>query len=346
MTPLELLAPDQRAVLELVVRQDRSYGELSELLGIPEREVRDRAEAALRSLAGEPSDPSVDTGRIADWLLGQQPDRAAAATADRVRSSGPARAWAATVADRLREIGGERVPVVPGPSDEAAPAPRPRPLREARPAAATPAAAARRAADEPRPTARSSAPAPVASRLGGALLIGAVVLILVALLVWPVNLLGLGGDDSPTPSAKAQATPTATATAGSLASQATGNDIVLTGAGTTAKAEGLMRLFKSDKGAVQFAIGVQGVPNNAKNESYAVWFTGKGKPSKLLGFPQTQVTNGVLTVGGPTKADSKAFPTWFATYDKVLITRETTGKPKQPGPVVVQGTLPHGKTAN
>jgi hypothetical protein len=337
MTPLELLAPDQRAVLELVVRQDRSYGELSELLGIPEREVRDRAEAALRSLAGEPADPSVDTGRIADWLLGQQPDRAAAATAERVGSSEPARAWASTVADRLREIGGERVPEVPGParSRADAPAPRPRPLREPRPAGA-----------DARPAARSSASAaaPAASRLGGALLIGATVLILVAVLVWPVNLLGLGGDDSPSSSsANAQPTPTATATAGTLASQATGNDIVLTGAGTNAKAEGLMRLFKSDKGAVQFAIGVQGVPNNAKSESYAVWFTGKGKPPKLLGFPQTQVTNGVLTVGGPTKADQGSFPAWFATYDKVLITRETTGKPKQPGPVVVQGTLPHGK---
>jgi hypothetical protein len=172
----------------------------------------------------------------------------------------------------------------------------------------------------------------------------------VALLVWPVNLLGLGGGDSGTTtatSAKAQATPapTATATPGSIAAQATGNDIVLTGVGSTAKAEGLMRLFKSAKGVVQFAIGAQGIPNNAKGESYAVWFTRKGSAPKLLGFPQTQVTNGVLTVGGPTKADENAFPSWFATYDKVLITRETSGKPKQPGPIVVQGTLPHGKTA-
>src|SRR5215212_7857770 len=143
MTPLELLAPDQRAVLELVVRQDRSYGELSELLGMPEREVRDRAEAALVSLAGEPADASIDTGRIADWLLGQQPERAAAATAERVASSEPARAWASAVAERLREIGGERVPAVPAGGDR--PAPRPRPLREA---------AAPRAA-----TARASAPA-------------------------------------------------------------------------------------------------------------------------------------------------------------------------------------------
>src|SRR4051812_22803638 len=140
MTPLARLAPDQRAVLELVIRQGRSYGELSELLGIPEREVRDRAESALRSLAGDPADLSVDAGRIADWLLGQQTERAAAATAERVAASEPARAWAATVAERLREVGGERVPAVPGDGVDA-PAPRPRPLREPRPAAASPTAA-------------------------------------------------------------------------------------------------------------------------------------------------------------------------------------------------------------
>jgi hypothetical protein len=344
MTPLALLAPDQRAVLELVIRQDRSYGELSELLGIPEREVRDRAEAALRSLAGAPADPSVDTGRIADWLLGQQTERAATATSESVAASEPARTWAAAVAERLREVGGERVPEAPG-GAPSAPAPRPRPLRAPGAAAANgPVASA--GGDTHGGTAT-----PNVSRTGGAVLIGVVVLILVALLVWPVNLLGLGGGDSgttTTTSAKAQATPapTATATPGSIASQATGNDIVLTGVGTTAKAEGLMRLFKSKKGVVQFAIGAQGIPNNAKGESYAVWFTRQGSPPKLLGFPQTQVTNGVLTVGGPTKADERAFPSWFATYDKVLITRETSGKPKQPGPIVVQGTLPHGKTVN
>jgi hypothetical protein len=318
-----------------VLRQDRSYGELSELLGIPEREVRERAESALRALAGDPEDATVDTGRIADWLLGQQNERAAAATAERVGSSEPARAWATTVAERLREVGGERVPEVPGAQPAAAadrPAPRPRPLREA-PATERPAS----------PAAQSAAPR--ASKAGGAILLGVVVLVLLAILVWPVNLLGLGGDDAPTTAATAQ--PSATATpAGSIASQATGNDIVLTGTGSNAKAEGLMRLFKSDAGAVQFAIGAQGVPNNAKQESYAVWFTGKGKAPRLLGFPQAQVTNGVLTVGGPTKADEKKFPAWFATYDKVLITRETKAKPAQPGATVLQGTLPHGRTGN
>ena len=112
MTPLDTLAPDQRAVLELVLRQGRSYGELSELLAIPEREVRARADAGLRALAGEPSG-AVDSGRIADWLLGQQPDAEAERTRAAVARSPDAREWAAKAADRLGELGGA-VPSVIG----------------------------------------------------------------------------------------------------------------------------------------------------------------------------------------------------------------------------------------
>jgi Sigma-70, region 4 len=329
MTPLDLLAPDQRAVLELILRQDRSYGELSEMLGISERAVRERAEAALRALAGAPED-DVDTGRITDWLLDQQTERAAGATRALLRTSEPARAWAELAAGRLREVGGERLPGVPARDDEAAerPRPRPRPVRDATPATADPA---------PRP-----APAGVrSSRLGGAILIGVAALAVAAFLVW---FLSRDDDSNPAP-AKAQAAATATATAtapaaGSLPS--TGNDVVLQGTNGS-NAAGLMRLFKASGGAVQFAIGAQGLPNNKKGEFYAVWFTKKDGSARLLGFPQTQVTNGTLTVGGPGKADTKAFPRWFATYDNVLITRETTAQPKKPGPVVLTGTLPHGQ---
>jgi hypothetical protein len=104
-----------------------------------------------------------------------------------------------------------------------------------------------------------------------------------------------------------------------------------------------MRLFKAKGGGVQFAIGAQGLPDNKKGEFYAVWFTKRDGSARLLGFPQTQVTNGTLTVGGPGKADMNAFPRWFATYDNVLITRETQARPKKPGPVLLQGTLPHGQ---
>jgi hypothetical protein len=349
MTPLDTLAPDQRAVLELVLRQGRSYGELSELLGIPERDVRARADAGLRALAGDGA-AGVDTGRIADWLLGQQPEAEADRTRTAVARSDDARAWAATAAERLRELGGAAVPDVPaadresepatappgadgppsspGADHDDAPPPRPRPLRDAQPPPA-----------RPRPL-RASAPAadapvPRSSRLGGAILIGVLALIVGGLIAFVVL---RGGDDDNAPLAdqpEAAATPTPTATA-------SGNDIVLQGSNGS-KAVGVMRLIRRDNGDVQFAIAAENVPANENREVYAVWFTREGGKPRRLGFTQAPVgKDGILTTGGPQQGDEDVFPKWFATYDKVLITRETDAKAKTPGPAVLEGTLPSG----
>jgi hypothetical protein len=324
MTPLDTLAPDQRAVLELVLRQGRSYGELSELLAIPDRDVRARADAGLRALAGEPA-AGVDTGRIADWLLGQQPEADAERTRNAVGRSAPAREWAAAAADRLRELGGATVPEVPAAAEDDAPRARPRPLRDDAPPAARP----RPARDEPAAGGLRS------SKLGGAILIAVLVVVVGGLIAFVVT----RGDDTPSgePSAASggQATPTPTATAA-----ATGNDIVLQGTGGS-KAAGLMRLVRGNDGKVRFAIAAEKVPANKGREVYAVWFTQSGGKPRRLGFAQTQVgKNGVLTTGGPQKRDEAAFPSWFATYDKVLITRETDAKSTKPGPAVLEGTLP------
>ncbi len=56
MTLLDDLPPDQRAVLLLLVQQGKSHAEIAELLGIPERSVRERAQAGLDALAGGPSE--------------------------------------------------------------------------------------------------------------------------------------------------------------------------------------------------------------------------------------------------------------------------------------------------
>ena len=165
MTPLDTLAPDQRAVLELVLRQGRSYGELSELLAIPERDVRARADAGLRALAGEPA-AGVDSGRIADWLLGQQPDAEAERTRAAVARSPEAREWAAAAAERLGELGGA-MPRCRRPTSRAAP-------RDARARVRVRCATTTPAAPAPR---RSAAAAPRSSRLGGAILIGIVALL-------------------------------------------------------------------------------------------------------------------------------------------------------------------------
>ena len=102
-----------------------------------------------------------------------------------------------------------------------------------------------------------------------------------------------------------------------------------------------MRLVRGDDDKVRFAIAAENVPANKKREVYAVWFTKSGGKPRRLGFAQTQVGNdGVLTTGGPQKADEDAFPKWFATYDKILVTRETSARATKPGPAVLEGTLP------
>jgi len=314
MSPLDTLAPDQRAVLELVLRQGRSYGELSELLGIPERDVRARADAGLRVLAGEAA-ARVDTGRITDWLLGQQPDAEAERTRAAVQRSAESREWAAAAAERLRELGGAAVPDVPGGDD--APRPRPRPLRESAPAAEV-------------PVARSS-------RLGGAILIGVVAVIVGGLIAFVI--LRGGDDDGGGQQAGTQAEATATPTP---PANANGNDIVLQGTDGS-NAAGLMRLIRRKNGNVQFAIAAENVPPNQGREVYAVWFTREGGTPRRLGFTQAPVReDGILTTGGPQKGDADDFPKWFATYDKVLVTRETDAKAKTPGPAVLEGTLPNG----
>ena len=344
MTPLDTLAPDQRAVLELVLRQGRSYGELSELLAIPEREVRARADAGVRALAGEPA-AGVDSGRIADWLLGQQPEGEAERTRAAVASNEDARSWAATAADRLGELGGA-MPSVPdvgapragrdarpaaprddrraaraAPDGDRAAAPRPRPLRD-------------RAAPLPPPSRDDGlAAAPRSSRLGGAILIGVVALLVGVTLLW---IFVLRGDD------EEPASPAAPAATATPAAGASGSDIVLQGTGGS-QAEGLMRLVRRDDGTVQFAIAAQNVPPNQGREVYAVWFTREGGTPRRLGFAQTPVgQDGILTTGGPQQGDEEKFPNWFATYDKILITRETDAKAKRPGPAVLEGTLPSG----
>src|SRR3954471_7300158 len=112
-TAFERLAPDQRAAVELVLRQGRSYGELSDLLGMPEETIRARARSGLAGLAPDRSAPPR-AGEIADWLLGQQSEAHAARTRARLSSDPEVQAWAAAVAGPLRAApGGESVPALP-----------------------------------------------------------------------------------------------------------------------------------------------------------------------------------------------------------------------------------------
>src|SRR4051812_5756893 len=173
--PLDALAPDQRAVVQLILQRDRSYAQIAELLKISEDAVRARAHAGLSALAPEVELPADKIAQVADFLLGQQNGKPRQSTRKLLRDDDAAREWAETVRGSLVGVG--EVPDLPAgggtPVDEeqepAKPAPRPRPLREGRrPVAAT----------EPEGTAAASS-----SRLGGALLIGGAVLAIVVVVL-------------------------------------------------------------------------------------------------------------------------------------------------------------------
>ena len=255
MSPLEPLAPDQRAVVSLVLQQGRSYDEIAALLGIPVDAVRARAQAGLAALAPANGLPGEVTAPLADYLLGQQPDVDAESTRGLLAESAPARAWASGVAGALAGVARSPLPEVPGddappteepvaeeppaqpaaaPGDAPPPAPRPRPVREA---------------------AGDSGPPP-ASKLGGVLLIAGVIAI-VAVVLFLVLRSG-GDDDAGQPVASGGATPTATATPTPSAQPQVADQIRLrpTGGGN---AKGTMTVFlQGDQ--LLFALQGQNLP--------------------------------------------------------------------------------------
>ncbi|MGX6449979.1 hypothetical protein ACVU7I_18235, partial [Patulibacter sp. S7RM1-6] len=83
MSRLEGLHPDQRAVLQLVLRRRLSYDGLSAVLGLSAAQVRERALDAVDGLAPDdvPGLELEERDRVGDLLLGQAGDAAAATAA-------------------------------------------------------------------------------------------------------------------------------------------------------------------------------------------------------------------------------------------------------------------------
>jgi hypothetical protein len=79
MDPIDRLPPDLNAVLSLLLRQGRSYGEIAEMLRIPESAVRDRAHAALDAISSGPAVESV-AGALGTPVPSMPPDRTPASS--------------------------------------------------------------------------------------------------------------------------------------------------------------------------------------------------------------------------------------------------------------------------
>src|SRR5918912_3042068 len=116
MSGIEELPAEERAVLQLALRQDRPFRDLAGLLDIDEAEMRRRAHAALEALGPDEAGRALEAGRraqIGDWLLGQQTDDDRAETERFLAGSATGRGWARVVAGELRGLGAQRLPEIP-----------------------------------------------------------------------------------------------------------------------------------------------------------------------------------------------------------------------------------------
>src|SRR3954468_11590203 len=180
MSRIDELPADRRAVLQLLLKQGKSYDELSALLRIDGAKVRERAHTALDDLG-----PSDGAGLaferqegLSDYLLGQLSPSESDSTRDLLEESAAARAWARIVSGELRSIPGATLPEIP--------ADRPDRVERDEPAAASPPRAPRRG-EEP------AGAKPSTSRLGGLLLLAAVGIAIAVVLIFVV---GGGSDDN------------------------------------------------------------------------------------------------------------------------------------------------------
>lgn len=365
VSPLDALAPDQRAVVELILGSRRSYAQIAELLGLPLDAVRARARAGLAALAPQNGLPPEVTGPLADYLLGQQSEPDARATYGLLDESAPARAWAGGVAARLADAAPGGLPQVPGEAGGPAAAGKAATVDTAAAVAAETSAAtgdtaapvtADTAADTAPPATNDASPMgavaaaedttgdagapiapPPASRLGGALLlaVGAVVVGLLLFLV-----LRDPGDE---PSAAAPATVTATATPAPTAAPAQVADRIRLASPTGGRAKGTM-LVVLREGRLGFELRATGVPPSPAGTAYAVWFTRRGRPARRLGFTGPVGAGGSLGIQGPSPGGETAFPELYASYDRVVVSQERSQTTREPSAkVVITGRLPRGR---
>jgi hypothetical protein len=156
MATLDQLPAEQRAIVELVVQRGRSYDALADVLQVPSDRVRELARDALSELSPRTAQ-RVDSewrGKVADYLLGQQPNADQRATREYLKESETARAWALSLLDSLDPLYPEgAAPAVPEPDVEAAPAAAPEPVA----AQTTPVKAAETAEDRIRARERERA---------------------------------------------------------------------------------------------------------------------------------------------------------------------------------------------
>jgi hypothetical protein len=314
MASLDSLSDGQRAVLQLLLRQDKSYEDLATLLKTDVDAIRARARGAVSALGPEPAGIDADRrDEIADYLLGQQSASRRAATREYLEGSAAGRAWARGAAGALSPIANGELPDVPAEREEVAEAFDALDARAAR-----------------------QLEVKKSSQLGSRLIAAGIGVVLAIAIILALS---LGGDDNPKSDA---ATTTPTSTAVTQATTPTGDTFVILAQAALAPRPGSQSSAKGDVAIVRFtdneqyrlALQAEGLPpSSARGSAYGVWLYTSKSQKQFLGYPNTRVG-----ADGKLKTVSDLAPD-TPTYREVLLTRETRDAPKTPGTIILRGRL-------
>ncbi len=280
MTELDRLPPDQRAVLSLVLDRGKSYGEVAELLGIPEDTVRDRAHTALDALADAAAAPGSSrtgsgpgAGPGAKSELGARPGTAGTTAASRFAAAG----------------------VGPGPA------------RAGTGASSTP---------PPRPREPRSPQTSTGSRRAGALLLGAIVVVIVVVAVLVSSGSGKGSPPTTTPPSTTTATTgtgTSSTSTTSSAKPKLDSTIRLSSPEPSTNAAGVAYVL-SDGSRRAFYVTAQGLPPSS-GFFYAVWLFNSPSDAEPLGRASSVSSNGRMEGGNPLPSNAGDYAKFIVTRE-------------------------------
>jgi hypothetical protein len=309
MATFDQLSDEQRAIVELVLKQGKSYGELSDMLGLPETRVRELARDALVDLApitarGVEADWR---GQLADYVLGQQAGPEATATRGHLRRSEAARSWTRSLLDALEQLyPNGSVPAIPNGE------------RGRRGAAAAP----KPGGTDASPSALASGSAAAVGRRRLLAAAGVLALILVVVLLWPIGVLTGGDDDEPSEaSAGSQNQP----------QQGQGGD-----GGQISTATQGQAIIARQEGATQILVTASGLEPSTRNTAYQVYLANSEADRRSLGATVTD-QQGNLQAGAPLPRNFEDYE--FIDLASVTVRGRGQDQRFEDGPTVLRGLL-------
>ncbi len=322
MALLDSLPGDQRAVLELVLRQGRGYDEIERLLSIDRTAVRARALSALDAIGPSTAVDRQRRALIADYLLGQLPPRVSEDVARRIAHSPDERSWAQALVSELAPLASRPLPTISVDHENGS---APAMQQDALPAGA------------PRDSAGPSPERP-ASRRGGAILLAVGALVAIAVVVILLTRSGSAHKSPPPPAAARSSTTPATASAGATtpATSTTPPKILaamnLLPPSRRGRAKGVAEIL-TERGTLAVLLVASGLAPNTKHDIYAVWLYSSPSRYVRVGYVQPGVTsNGKVERLGLLPANT-------ARYSQLLVTLEPQPPPSHPSRVVLSGSF-------